>query len=140
VLVISLGIGGVLAARGPGRVHHVVFQVNSDDPVPMKHAISNALNLVRHFPETQESTEIEIVAYGPGITMFRADISPVRDILGYVGQNFPEVRFTICGNSKAIIEQREGHAMPLIQATEIVPFGIVRVVERQEAGWTYIRP
>lgn len=87
-----------------------------------------------------ESISVEIVAYGTGLTMFRADITPLRDILEYMRVNFPEIAFTVCGNSKALIEQREGHPMPLLEGVEVVPFGIVRVVERQEAGWSYIRP
>ncbi len=140
LFVIALGIGGVFAASEQARVHHVVFQVNADDPVPMKHAISNAINLVKHYRAEKEAITIEIIAYGPGLNMFRDDVSPVRDMLKFMRSNFPEIAFTVCGNSKAIIEQREGHAMPLIEGTKGVPFGIVRLVELQEAGWAYIRP
>ncbi len=122
------------------RHHRIVFQVNADEPAPMKHAISNSINLVRHYRKMNEPVRVEIVGYGPGITMFRADTSPVRDILEYMRANFPEIAFTVCGNTKAIIEQREGHEIPLIEGTRIVPFGIVRLVELQDAGWSYIRP
>ena len=46
---------------------------------------------------------MEIVAYGPGIAMFRADMSPVRDTLEYMRSNLPEIACTVCGNTKAII-------------------------------------
>jgi intracellular sulfur oxidation DsrE/DsrF family protein len=140
LFVVALGIGGVVAENVQAHVHRIVFQVNADDPVPMKHAVSNSINLVRHYRELNESVIVEIVAYGPGINMFRADTSPVRDILEYMRSNFPEIAFTVCGSTKVIIEQREGHAMPLIEGTRVVPFGIVRLVELQEVGWSYIRP
>jgi intracellular sulfur oxidation DsrE/DsrF family protein len=140
LFVVALGIGGLVAEKLQTHVHRVVFQVNADDPVPMKHAVSNSINLVRHYRELNEPVMVEIVAYGNGITMFRADTSPVRDILEYMRSNFPEIAFTICGNTKAIIEQREGHAMLLIEGTRVVSFGIVRLVELQEAGWSYVRP
>jgi intracellular sulfur oxidation DsrE/DsrF family protein len=140
LFVIALGIGGVVAANNPTKIHHIVLQINSDDTVPMKHAISNAINLVTHYRAEDQDIAVEFVAYGPGITMFRTDTSPVLDILKYIRSNFPEISFTICGNAKAIIEQREGHPMPLVTGTRVVPFGVVRLVELQEAGWAYIRP
>ncbi|WP_461477277.1 DsrE family protein [Mesorhizobium jarvisii] len=150
LIIVVLGFGGLVARNvqtavlnisdSPPRHHRIVFQVNSDDQIPMKHAVSNSINLVRHYREVGETARVEIVAYGDGISMFRADTSPVRDILEFVRMNFPEVDFTVCGNSKAIIEQREGHVMSLIEGTRVVPFGIVRLVELQEAGWSYIRP
>ncbi|SMF83969.1 hypothetical protein SAMN05428998_1529 [Tistlia consotensis USBA 355] len=64
----------------------------------------------------------------------------MRKVLKYINREFPEISFTVCGNTKSIIEHREGHVIPLIDGTEIVPFGIVRLVQLQEAGWSYIRP
>ncbi|MGE3829927.1 MAG: hypothetical protein AB7F76_02935 [Parvibaculaceae bacterium] len=130
----------MLAATLRPHPHQVVFQINTDDIVPMKHAVSNTINLVRNFRDKHEPVHIEIVAYGAGIAMFRDDQSPVQGVLEYIHKNFPEIAFTVCGSSKAIIEQREGHPMPLIEGTRVVPFGIVRIVELQEAGWSYIRP
>ncbi|MBA8907563.1 hypothetical protein [Aminobacter ciceronei] len=150
LLIVLFGIGGLVASNvqtavlevsdNPPLHHRIVFQVNADDQVPMKHAVSNSINLVRHYRELGEAARVEIVAYGDGISMFRADASPVRDILEYMRVNFPEIAFSVCGNTKTIIEQREGHIMPLIEGTRVVPFGIVRLVELQEAGWSYIRP
>jgi uncharacterized protein len=140
IAVIALGTGGILAESLHPRVHRVVFQVDEDDTAAMKHAVSNSMNLMKHYQEKGETVRIEIVAYGPGITMFRSDTSPVRNILDYIHSNFPEIAFTVCGNTKAIVEQREGHALSFIEGTRVVPFGIVRLVELQEAGWSYIRP
>lgn len=140
LLVAAVGVGGFSTDASRALKHRVAFQVNADDQVPMKHAISNSINLVTRYRELKESVEIEIVAYGPGIKMFRADTTPLGDILIYIRSHFPEVAFTVCGNTKRIIEQREGHPMPLIDGTNVVPFGIVRLVELQEAGWSYIRP
>ena|SRR5487761_1842 len=140
LLVVAVGLAALAAENVPTRAHRVVFQVDSDNSVPMKHAISNSINLVQYYRKLKEPVRVEIVAYGAGITMFRADTSPVRDILEYMHANFPEIAFTVCGNTVAIIGKREGHAIPLIAETRVVPFGIVRLVQLQERGWSYIRP
>jgi intracellular sulfur oxidation DsrE/DsrF family protein len=121
-------------------VHRIVVQVNSDDPITMKHAITNSLNAIRNYSEKNEPVAIEIVAYGPGVRMFRADTSPVKDLLAFLHANHPDVVFSMCGNTKMIMEKNEGHPLSLIDGTQVVPFGVVRLVELQEAGWSYLRP
>ena len=121
-------------------VHRIVFQVNSDDPTTMKHAITNSLNAFKNYGEKNEQVAIEIVAYGPGVHMFRADTSPVKELLHYLRTNHPEVVFSMCGNTKMIMEKNEGRPLPLVDGTQVVPYGVVRLVELQEAGWAYLRP
>lgn len=140
LVIVAAGIGDTAAEYSASRIHRIAVQINSDDVAPMKHAISNSVNLVRHYRSQHQPVKVEIVAYGSGIAMFRADISPVASVLNYIKKNFPEIAFTVCGNTKAIIERQEGHRMPLVSGTNVVPFGIVRLVTLQEKGWSYIRP
>jgi intracellular sulfur oxidation DsrE/DsrF family protein len=83
---------------------------------------------------------IEIVAYGSGVHMFRADTSPVKDLLQLLRASNADVAFSICGSTKTIMESKDGRSMPLVEGAQVVPFGIVRLVELQEAGWSYVRP
>lgn len=122
------------------KSHRIVFQVNSDDPATMKHAISNSLNAIKSYGEKNEPVAVEIVAYGPGIHMFRVDTSPVKDLLQLLRSSSPNVAFSVCGNTKTIMERAEGRPLTLVDGVQVVPFGIVRLAELQEAGWTYIRP
>ncbi len=122
------------------KTHRIVFQVNSEDPTIMRHAITNSLNAIRGYSEKNEPVQIEIVAYGPGVHMFRADTSPVKDLLKFLRANNPDVALSMCGNTKAIMERSEGHPLPLVDGAQVVPFGVVRLVELQEAGWSYMRP
>jgi uncharacterized protein len=122
------------------RTHRIVVQVNSDDPTTMKHAITNSLNAIKNYREKNEPVAIEIVAYGPGVHMFRADTSPVKELLAFLHANHPDVVFSMCGNTKIIMEKNEGHPLSLVDGAQVVPFGVVRLVELQEAGWSYLRP
>ncbi|MGO4713181.1 DsrE family protein [Bradyrhizobium sp. 2TAF24] len=122
------------------KSHRIVFQVNSEEPTTMRHAITNALNAARSYGENNEPVAIEIVAYGPGVHMFRADTSPVRDLLQLLRTSVPSVVFSVCGNTRMLMERAEGHPLSLVEGAQVVPAGIVRLTELQEAGWTYIRP
>lgn len=72
--------------------------------------------------------------------MFRTDTSPVKEQLRVLRASKPDITFTVCGNTKMIMERNEGRPMALIAATQVVPFGIARVIELQEVGWSYLRP
>ena len=147
--LVTLGLTGACSASSTaskepvGQVshsHRIVFQVNSEDPTTMKHAISNTLNAIRNYNEKNEPVAVEIVAYGPGIHMFRDDTSPVKGLLQFLHTTHPDVVFSVCGNTKMIMEKNEGRTVPLVDGVQVVPFGVVRLVELQEAGWSYLRP
>ena len=52
----------------------------------------------------------------------------------------PQVAFGACNNTKTAMEKREGKPVPIIPEATIVPAGIVRLVELQEAGYHYVKP
>jgi intracellular sulfur oxidation DsrE/DsrF family protein len=38
------------------------------------------------------------------------------------------------------MEKREGHAITIIPQGTIVPSGVVRLMQLQEQGWSYVKP
>jgi intracellular sulfur oxidation DsrE/DsrF family protein len=118
----------------------MVIQVSREDTEGMNLALANAVNAKKLYDTRGEQYQVEIVAYGPGITMFRADKSPVKDRLAEVKKEIPGIVYSMCGNAKAAAEKREGHEVVPIEGVGVVPAGIVRVAELEEQGWTYIRP
>ena len=45
----------------------------------------------------------------------------------------------VCDDTKLGMERQEGRPVTLIDGVEIVPSGPGRIIELQEAGWSYIR-
>jgi intracellular sulfur oxidation DsrE/DsrF family protein len=120
------------------KTHRVVLLVDTDDVKVMKHAISYSFNATRYYNAKDEPITIEIVANGAGIKLFRADISPMQDILMKLHTTVPGIVFSVCASSKTIAEQNEGHPIAIIDSARLVPFGIGRLIDLQEAGWTYV--
>ncbi len=133
----STSVPAASAASRPVE-HRVVILIDRDDEKIMGHAISYSINLARFYGEKKEKLQIEIVANGSGIKLFRADTSPLQEPLAFLRQTIPGIVLTMCDSSRQIAEQKEGHAITLIPGARLVPFGIGRVVELQEAGWSYI--
>jgi intracellular sulfur oxidation DsrE/DsrF family protein len=82
------------------------------------------------------------VAYGPGLNMLRDDTSPVKERIKHLKDfAFPgKIQFSACNNTKQGMEKKEGHAISILPEATIVPSGVVRLMELQEQGWSYVRP
>jgi intracellular sulfur oxidation DsrE/DsrF family protein len=140
-MLISLALAPAGSAAD-GKPHHVAIQVDQNDPQVMNLALNNASNVIEYYRGRNEDVNVDIVAYGPGLHMLRADTSPVRDRIKQLKDMTPagKIRFSACNNTKQGMEKTEGHAIPVLSDASLVPFGVVHLMELQEQGWSYVRP
>ena len=133
-----------LAATAPTaaskKAHRLVLQVNSNEPATMTLALNNATNVEQYYRERGEKIEIEIVTFGPGLHMLRDDTSPVKARIKTIKEANPAISFQACGNTQENMHKVENKEIPLIPEATVVKPGVVRVVELQEQGWTYVKP
>jgi uncharacterized protein len=80
------------------------------------------------------------VTFGPGLHMVRQDTSPVRARIEEMALSTPEVSFKACGNTQQNMQKSENKTIPIIPEANVVPSGVVRVMELQEKGWSYVKP
>jgi uncharacterized protein len=81
-----------------------------------------------------DKTEIEIVAYGPGIGMLKADAIVANRVEDAVAAG---VKIVACENtmkaqklSRDDMNGKVGYVMA----------GVVQIMRRQQQGWAYLRP
>src|SRR4051812_20471431 len=122
---------GVAAEKGT-KAHRVALQVDDNDAQKMNLALNNATNITQFYGAKGEEVEIEIVTYGPGLHMLRADTSPVKERIKSFAQSMPNVVFAACENTMAGMKKAEGHDIDLVAEARKVPSGVVRLVELQE--------
>jgi intracellular sulfur oxidation DsrE/DsrF family protein len=120
--------------------HRVVLQVDSNDAAAMNLTLNNAANIDQYYSDKGELVEIEVVTFGPGLHMLRDDTSPVKDRIKSMAESRPSVTFKACGNTQANMSKAEKKQVPLVAQASVVPSGVVRILELQEKGWSYIRP
>lgn len=140
VLALSVMTGAQSLHAADAKVHHLAIQVSVNDPAVMRLALNNAVNVSQDYSAKGEEVEIEIVAYGPGLHMLRDDTSPVKARLKSIGESMPNIAFTACGNTRNAMQKAEGKEIPLISRAKVVQAGVVRLMELQEQGWSYVRP
>jgi uncharacterized protein len=141
-LALVLSLTFLTTAAAEAKTHRIAIQVDQNDPQVMNLALNNATNVIEYYRGNNEDVDIEIVAYGPGLHMLRADTSPVQDRIRRLKDLvFPgKIQFSACNNTKQGMEKAEGHAISLVPEATIVPAGVVRLMELQEQGWSYVRP
>jgi uncharacterized protein len=129
-------------AQRSTKAHRLVIQVDQNDPAVMNLALNNATNVIDYYRAKGEDVDVDVVTYGPGLHMLRADTSPVQDrIKNLKDHAFPsKIQFSACGNTKEGMEKKEGHPITVLSEAVIVPSGVVRLMELQEKGWSYVRP
>jgi len=116
----------------PFAEHAVVLHISSGDAFAQKLVLNNAQNLQKFYGP--DKVQIEIVAYGPGLrTLFKENVQAAR-IKGMADSG---IEFTACANTMTNMGR---DAASLQKVAKVVPGGVVRIMELQEAGWSYIRP
>ena len=123
------------SAHAAEKIHKLVIQVSTDDVRTQNIAMNNAVNLQKALG--QDNIIIEIVAYGPGLTMLTPKSPASKRVPNLAMQ---DITFSACGNTKAKVEEKTGKPVTLVEGVQIVPAGVLRIMELQEQGYAYIRP
>lgn len=136
----ALALVTATGALAEGVTHYLAIQVNSNDPQTMNIALNNAINVTNHYQAQGDSVVIELVAYGPGLHMLRADTSPVSERIEALQLELENLSFAACGNTHRNMSERAGEEVALLDGVSVTPSGVVRLVELQQQGYAYIRP
>ena len=115
---------------------HIVLQLADGDAISQSRVLSVANNLIKHYGGP-DFVDIEIVTYGPGISLLYPD-NPNHERVASLLTN--EVRFVGCLNTIETIERKTGKRPELIAETILVQTGVARLVERATQGFVVIRP
>ncbi|MFY9317865.1 MAG: DsrE family protein [Burkholderiales bacterium] len=112
--------------------YKVVLQVSDADPAKWNLALNNARNVQDDLGKA--NVDIEIVAYGPGLGMFKAD-SKVADRLAQAIDN--NIGLMACENTMRNTKVTKDD---MYAGLHYVDAGVVHLMKRQREGWAYIRP
>lgn len=115
--------------------HKMVIQVNSDDQNTQQIALNNAVNLQTALG--MDNVALEVVAYGPGLSLFTKQSPASQRVASLAQQN---IHFSACGNTIKKITAKTGKEPVLVEGVKVVPAGVLRIMELQEQGYSYLRP
>ena len=112
--------------------NRVVMQVSDNDPGKWNLALNNARNLQADLGAS--NVEIEIVAYGPGIGMLKADSVVGNRIGEALGSG---VKVAACENT---MRGQKLQKADMLGGISYVGAGVVEIMQKQQQGYAYLRP
>ena len=121
-------------------VHRIAIQVSENDPAKMTLALNNAQNILTHYKKLNQKVDVQIVAFGPGLHLFREDTSQVKTRLATMALENPNLTLLACGNTHANQTKAENKEIKLVSEAKVIPSGVVMLSELQKRGYAYIRP
>ena len=113
----------------------IVIQVSTDDVRTQKIALNNAVNVQKALG--QDNVAVEIVAYGPGLSMLTLASKQKGRVTSLALQ---DITFSACGNTMHKVESKTGKMPVLLEGVKVVPAGVLRIMELQQQGYAYVRP
>ena len=131
-LMLVVGIAHAQTSAPVATRSKVVMQMSDGDAAKWNLALNNAKNLQSDLGAA--NVDIEIVAYGPGIGMLKAD--------SVVGTRVDEaqasgVKVVACENTMRGMKLGKSD---MLSTVSYVPAGVVEIMQKQQQGWAYIRP
>ena len=140
IVAATLAALSATGAFAEGKTHYLAIHVSENDPQRMNMALNNAQNVQNFYAAQGDEVVIEVVAYGPGLNMLIPGNSPVEPRISSMSMEMPTIRFSACGNTLQNMSQKAGHDIELMQEAQVVPSGVVRLIELQQDGYAYVRP
>ena len=137
-MAVIMSAAGVSA--GQDTVNKVAIHVNKNDPKTMNMALNNAQNLINYYAKKKQTAKVVIVTYGPGLHMLRKDTSPVQQRIAAMSLANTNLSFNACGNTHRKMSKQGKQKVTLISEAQMVPSGVVRLIELQQAGYAYVKP
>jgi intracellular sulfur oxidation DsrE/DsrF family protein len=110
----------------------VIFQVSDNDPAKWNLALNNARNVQQDLGK--DKVQIEIVAYGPGLAMLKADSAVAARLAGALDSS---VGLLACENT---MQNQKVSRAEMYGGIAFVQAGVTHLMKRQQEGWAYIRP
>ncbi|HSB44403.1 MAG TPA: DsrE family protein [Nitrospira sp.] len=134
MVVPSVQAEGFSDKGGADRSHRVVMHLNSGDGKMQKGTLNNIRHLYQELG--REQLQLELVVHGAGLSLFTKNATALGQELAILKADYG-VHYTACSNTmKAMKITRDD----LIGEVEDTVPAMVRLMERQEQGWVYIKP
>jgi len=113
------------------KTHKVVIQLTSGDTLAWKGAVKNITHM---FDTWGDKAIIELVAHGSGVEFLVIGKSTQEQKISELAAK--GVKFYACENS---LKDRKLSGENVLRSASTVPSGVVEVVTKEEAGWSYLK-
>ncbi len=130
--LMMLGALALPATAQAGDKAKMVIQVSDNDSAKWNLALNNANNIQKDLGK--DNVDLEIVAFGPGINMLKADSEVGNRVAEAVEGG---VRVMACQNT---MRKMKLNKEDMLSSVGFVPSGVVEILKKQQQSYAYLRP
>jgi intracellular sulfur oxidation DsrE/DsrF family protein len=109
-----------------------VIQVSDNDTGKWNLALNNAKNIQKDLGKA--NVELEIVVFGPGINMLKAESEVGNRVAEAVDSG---IKVLACQNT---MRNQKLNKEDMLGSVGYVPAGVVEIMQKQHQGYAYLRP
>lgn len=114
--------------------YKAVFDVDQKDGQVFNLALNNVINLLKAIPG--QGHDLIVLLNGPAVGLVtREEAAPFQEMIQ--GLSVQGVRFQVCENA---LKRFEVSPDNLIGECEVIPAGILGLIDLQNEGFAYIKP
>lgn len=110
----------------------LVIQVSDNDTGKWNLALNNAKNIQKDLGKA--NVELEIVVFGPGIGMLKAESEVGNRVAEAVDSG---IKVLACQNT---MRNQKLNKEDMLGSVGYVPAGVVEIMQKQHQGYAYLRP
>ncbi len=113
----------------------IVLQISDPNPFKQKLVLNVANNIIKHYG--QDSVDLEIVAFGPGLRLLFADNANKGRVNSLASRG---VKFSACANTTRNMSKKLGQQVVLNSKAVTVSAGVVRIIDLVKKGYILVKP
>lgn len=117
--------------QNEARVHNIVIQLNTADTASWSSVIGNIKNIQKVWTT---NLNIEVVVHGKAIDFLVKDKTYFTNEIQLLAEK--GVKFLACQNT---MRKHNIESDRIVNQAKIVPSGVVEIILKQEAGWSYLK-
>jgi uncharacterized protein len=119
-------------AQNDAKKQKLVIHMSDLDPAKWNLALNNAKNVQEELGA--DKVDIEIVAYGPGIGMLKADATTSNRVAEALKAGVAVVACENTMRAQKLVKD------DMLAGISYAPSGVTEIMKKQAEGWAYIRP
>lgn len=116
----------------------VLVHISSNNLQNSRNTLFEIANLLRDYDKEGRQIKVQVVANGSGLEMLSLD-SPVGDLIINLMRNHDNIEFSACNNTIKSLQQEKSQTLALLPGVQVIDSGVVKVIQLQQQGWSYIR-
>jgi intracellular sulfur oxidation DsrE/DsrF family protein len=117
----------------------VLFHVSDGQAAHLKSVLDDVEDLMKYYQRTNQKARVEVITNGEGLSLLLADVSPYRERIQKMQQEYHDLTFVACQNTIDRYQYEMGLTAKLLPGVVVIDSGVAQIMRRQLQGWAYLQ-